>query len=174
LYQDNQSAISLEKNGTASSSKRIWHINICHYFITDRVENGEVSVVICPTKEMIADFLTKPLQGAAFIVFWHFIMNVISASTNEQYYRSMLNNICTEARALTDNNDDENGFVIVTRKYRSKRTENTIGNKVFTGNGNEDMIEGLSIKTTNSKKRDNKQRCQLTQKRNHEQKAHSV
>jgi hypothetical protein len=38
LHQDNQSAILLEKNGKASSSKRTRHINIRYYFITDRIK----------------------------------------------------------------------------------------------------------------------------------------
>ena len=35
--------------------------------MTDRVEAKETKVVYCPTKDMIADFYTKPLQGALFI-----------------------------------------------------------------------------------------------------------
>lgn len=56
IYQDNKSAILLEKNGKASSSKRTRHINIRYYFVTDRINNGEIEVTYCPTKEMIADF----------------------------------------------------------------------------------------------------------------------
>ena len=36
VYQDNKSAILLEQNGQASSSKRTRHINIRYYFVTDR------------------------------------------------------------------------------------------------------------------------------------------
>ena len=32
IYQDNQSAILLEKNGRGSSSKHTRHINICYFF----------------------------------------------------------------------------------------------------------------------------------------------
>jgi hypothetical protein len=66
IYQDNQSAILLEKNGRASSSKRTRHINIRYFFVTDRMEAKEVTVEYCPTGEMIADFFTKPLQGTPF------------------------------------------------------------------------------------------------------------
>ena len=44
IYQDNQSAMLLEKNGRGSSSKRTRHINIRYFFITDRIKNKEVSV----------------------------------------------------------------------------------------------------------------------------------
>jgi hypothetical protein len=65
-YQDNKSSILLEKNRKALSSKRTNHINICYFFITDRIQNNELLVVWCPTGNMIADFATKPLQGALF------------------------------------------------------------------------------------------------------------
>jgi hypothetical protein len=37
LFQDNKSAILLEKNGKASSSKCTKHVNIQYFFITDRI-----------------------------------------------------------------------------------------------------------------------------------------
>jgi hypothetical protein len=77
LFQDNKSSILLEKNGKASSSKRTKHINIRYFFITDRVKNEEVSVVWCPTGDMIGDFTT--LQGALFRKFRDQIMGVTPA-----------------------------------------------------------------------------------------------
>jgi hypothetical protein len=61
LFQDNKSSILLEKNGKASSSKRTKHINILYFFITDRVSKEKVSVVWCPTGDMIGDYATEPL-----------------------------------------------------------------------------------------------------------------
>jgi hypothetical protein len=66
LLQDNKSSILLERNGKASSGKRTRHINIRYFFITDRVNMKEVSIEWCPTKDMVADFMTKPLQGSHF------------------------------------------------------------------------------------------------------------
>ena len=66
LYQDNKSAILLEKNGKKSSSKRTRAINIRYFFVTDQVEKGNLRVEYCPTGEMVADFMTKPLQGQQF------------------------------------------------------------------------------------------------------------
>ncbi len=79
LFQDNKSAILLEKNGKASSSKRTKHINIRYFFITDQVNKDEVSVVWCPTGDMIGDYATKPLQGALFGNFRDQIMGVVPA-----------------------------------------------------------------------------------------------
>jgi hypothetical protein len=66
LFQDSNSSILLENNGKASSSKRTKHINIRYFFISNRVRKEEVSVVWCPTGDMIGDYATKPLQGALF------------------------------------------------------------------------------------------------------------
>jgi hypothetical protein len=79
LFQDNKSSILLEKNGKASSSKRTKHINIRYCCIVDRVTSGDLSILWCPTGDMIADFATKPLQGALFRKFRDQIMGVVPA-----------------------------------------------------------------------------------------------
>jgi len=66
IYQDNKSTILLSENGKASSSKRTKHLDVRYYFVTDCIKHGEVKVAYCPTENMLADFFTKPLQGAAF------------------------------------------------------------------------------------------------------------
>jgi hypothetical protein len=66
VYQDNQSAILLERNGRASSGRRTCHVDIRYFFVTDRVKNGKLRIEYCPTGDMWGDFFTKPLQGSAF------------------------------------------------------------------------------------------------------------
>jgi hypothetical protein len=78
LYQDNQSAMLLEKNGKKSSGKRTRHINIRYFFVADRVQAKEVSIDYCPTGDMTGDFFTKPLQGSKFRKFRDQIMNMAS------------------------------------------------------------------------------------------------
>jgi hypothetical protein len=55
VFQDKQSAILMEKNGRASSSKRTRHINIRYFFVTVRVPSGEIKIEYCPTLEILAD-----------------------------------------------------------------------------------------------------------------------
>ena len=43
--------------------------NIRYFFMQDRFESEGISVVYCPTDEMLANFFTKPLQGS---LFWKF------------------------------------------------------------------------------------------------------
>ena len=77
LYQDNKSAILLEKNGRKSSSKRTKHIEVRYYYMADHIAKGDLTVVWCLTDKMIADFLTKPLQGRMFIQFRHALMGAV-------------------------------------------------------------------------------------------------
>ena len=44
LYQDNMSAILIEKNGRASSSSQKKHIEIRYFFIQDRIERGDIGL----------------------------------------------------------------------------------------------------------------------------------
>jgi hypothetical protein len=53
-------------NGKASSGKHTKHINIWYFCITDQVNMKELTIKWCPTKQMVADFMTKPIQGIHF------------------------------------------------------------------------------------------------------------
>ena len=69
IYQDNKSAILLENNGKMSSKKGgTKHVKMKYYFITDRVQHGEVVVEHMPTEQMWIDVNTKPKQGRPFRV----------------------------------------------------------------------------------------------------------
>ena len=75
LYQDNISTQLLIKNGKMSSGKKTKHIKAKFFFIKDRVDDGEIKVVDCPTEEMWADIMTKLLQGTAFRLMRAELMN---------------------------------------------------------------------------------------------------
>jgi hypothetical protein len=64
--QDNQSTMKFLKNGRKSCGPNSRHIDIRYFFIKDRLELDEFTVVYCPTEQMLADFFTKPLQGSLF------------------------------------------------------------------------------------------------------------
>jgi hypothetical protein len=66
LYRDNKSDILLETNGKKSSGKRTQALNIRYFFLMDQVEKGNVTMVFCPTNDMVGDFHIKPLQGKKF------------------------------------------------------------------------------------------------------------
>ena len=66
FYQDNESAIKLESNGRRSCGDKSRHIDIRYFFIKDVIKRENIDIKHCPTEIMVADFFTKPLQGAAF------------------------------------------------------------------------------------------------------------
>ena len=66
IYQDNGANILLKRNGKRSSKKGTRHISIRYFFITDKVQKGEIDIEYMPTGKMIADYFTKPLQGNLF------------------------------------------------------------------------------------------------------------
>ena len=76
LYQDNMIAILLENTRKKYSTKNTKHINVCYYFIKDRVETGDVVIEHCPMEKMLGDHFTNPLQGALFRKFRAEIMNI--------------------------------------------------------------------------------------------------
>jgi len=106
IYQDNMSTILLSKNGKASSSKRTRHIDIRYFFITDRVANKEIEVIYCPTGDMHADLLTKPLQGSVFKRFRDKIMNIQENASVQpavtMMHRSVLRNCAPTRKNVHD------------------------------------------------------------------------
>lgn len=66
LFQDNINTIKLLTN-TNNISMRSKHINIRYYFLKDKSENEKLIIKYCPTNEMVADLLTKPIFGIKFI-----------------------------------------------------------------------------------------------------------
>ena len=75
-YQDNQSTILLENNGMTFVGKSSRHIRIVHLFITERVKDKELKIIYCPTKDMVADVFTKPLQGVLFITHRNIVLEL--------------------------------------------------------------------------------------------------
>ena len=61
-------------NGRTSSGKRTKHMNVCYFFINDRIDAGDFKVDHCPTKQMWGDYFTKPLQGKLFQFFRALVM----------------------------------------------------------------------------------------------------
>jgi hypothetical protein len=70
IYRYNQSTMKLETNDKASSGNYTRHFNIKYFHITDLIHWKEVSIKYCPTDLMIADYMTKPLTGKKFQVFY--------------------------------------------------------------------------------------------------------
>ncbi|GJZ34582.1 hypothetical protein Tco_0580399 [Tanacetum coccineum] len=64
IYCDNKGAIDLSKNPVIHS--RTKHIEICHHFLRDNVQKGNISIEKVSFEDNIADILTKPLKREPF------------------------------------------------------------------------------------------------------------
>jgi hypothetical protein len=65
VYQDNKSTIELINRGRPTSNSR--HIDIKYFFVHNMQQRKLVHIEYCSTNNMIADILTKPVQGQQFI-----------------------------------------------------------------------------------------------------------
>ena len=65
IFEDNQSAICIAKNPQFHGRSK--HIAIKYHFIRDQVDNNNVELRYCRTNDMIADMLTKGLNGEQFV-----------------------------------------------------------------------------------------------------------
>ena len=65
VMQDNQSCMALANKGYSASEKSR-HIAIRYFWVADRIESSEVALEYLRTEDMVADIMTKPLQGALF------------------------------------------------------------------------------------------------------------
>jgi len=67
--------------------------------VTDRVAQNELSVERCPTGDLIADFMTKPPQGALFKKITDLIMGV-TCTTSKTYKDSLTTDSPTKSLEL--------------------------------------------------------------------------
>jgi hypothetical protein len=65
ILGDNQGSLSLANN--LENHQRTKHIDIQYHYVRELVETGAITIEYCPTKLMLADILTKPLNKAVFL-----------------------------------------------------------------------------------------------------------
>ena len=63
-----------------------------YFYITDQVNKQQINIKHCPTENMIADYMTKALQGKLFKKFRKQIMNIDDDMPIDDltYHRSVL------------------------------------------------------------------------------------
>ena len=80
VYEDNQGTIALVRNPVCR--QRCKHVDIKYHFIRSTIREDKMSLVYCPTDDMVADVMTKSclvckmltFDTAIFVCFVHFIM----------------------------------------------------------------------------------------------------
>ena len=76
LFQDNTSAILMEKNGRTCLGKRNRAIDVRYFAVKDAVELGDVEIRHISTDKMVADYFTKCLTGKKFLEFRKIILGM--------------------------------------------------------------------------------------------------
>ena len=84
LFQDNESCILLAKKGRSALGKRTRAMNIRYFAIKDHIDSGQMQIAHLGTDEMVADYFTKPLQGAKFFRFRSIILGDSSVGTHAE------------------------------------------------------------------------------------------
>lgn len=64
MREDNQSAIAIAENPV--SHNRTKHIDIKYHYTRQAVQNGDIQLEYCPSADMLADVLTKPVYTDTF------------------------------------------------------------------------------------------------------------
>jgi hypothetical protein len=62
FYGDNQGSLAMALN--IENRVRTRHIEVYHYYVRDKVEDGTIRLDYLNIKDMLADMLIKPLQKA--------------------------------------------------------------------------------------------------------------
>lgn len=70
MYGDNQGAIALSKNPV--NRQRSKHIDVKYHFIRDALSEGKIDIAYCPSEDMVADILTKPVAKFKIVKFKKF------------------------------------------------------------------------------------------------------
>ena len=64
IKEDNQGTIAVARNPI--SHNRTKHIDIKFHYVREALEDGIIDLIYCPTEQMAADILTKPLTRQRF------------------------------------------------------------------------------------------------------------
>ena len=80
LFQDNKSTITLVEAG--GGKHRTKYMKVRQAYVLERLSTGEMFLKYTPTTKMVADLLTKPLQGEVFHRFAQMALGRLFASSN--------------------------------------------------------------------------------------------
>jgi hypothetical protein len=76
VLQDNQSVLALVRRGKPASL-RTKHISLRYFSVCEHVNEGVIELLWCSTADMLADIMTKPLDGNTFKKFRDILVPII-------------------------------------------------------------------------------------------------
>ena len=74
--QDNKNTMKLAKFGKQSSGHQTHHLEVHFSFVTNNMQRQKLWIEYCPTRDMLVDFFTKPLQRLQFQKLKKLILNL--------------------------------------------------------------------------------------------------
>ena len=77
LLQDNKSSMLLEEKGMEFVGRCSQHINIRYFYIKDCLKKGHLTLEYRHTNDMLADMMTKLLQGIKFRQLRRMLLNQV-------------------------------------------------------------------------------------------------
>ena len=99
IMEDNQGAIALA--GGVQVKQRTKHIGVRYHFIRGQIQAGDITLKYCPTEDMLADALTKPLGPLAFVRVRDNFMHSLGRSSGS------VGDSSTRQLAIAESVDDE-------------------------------------------------------------------
>ena len=131
LYQDNMSSMLLEQNGWQSSTKRTKHMDIRYFYVREHIQSKTLSLKHCPTKEMLADYFTKPLQGSLFVRLRNHIMGAEFDDGDHQTQRSVLGHDDAHSTTEASEQDEAVSDITTTASGREQSHPTTTRMELF-------------------------------------------
>ena len=116
------SAILLEKNGKASSSKRTKHIKVKYFYIKEKVDNGEIEIEHCSTDQMWTDINTQPKQGAVYRVFRGHVMGIPADDYIDKDYEGGRSNLLLPSVRCSRSRRNQKHCRSVLEEVRKRKT----------------------------------------------------
>ena len=82
-------------------------MDICYFYVSDHIRNKTLPLRHYPTEEMLADYFTKPLEGALFTRLRNHIMGAEFANGDSQTHRSVLDDDDHDTQMEASKQDQE-------------------------------------------------------------------
>ena len=92
------------------------HVAIKQFWCTDRIKNGNIEAVYCPTGEMVADYKTKPLQGKGFTDFRRAFMGWDHISVSYKGYTHPKEHVEDNKRKVKNDRSSDHAKIVERRK----------------------------------------------------------
>ena len=119
-------------------------MDIRYFYMGDHIQNKTLSLHHCPTKEMLADYFTKPLQGSLFVRLRNHIMGAEFEDGDPKTHRSVLG--CEDDHETTEASErDQNGILA-----RDQNHENVCAVSATRDQNNEKARDGSMARDQNN------------------------